>query len=207
MISSWRNALPKSWLAGAAVGTVAVLAALLAPAQQAYAAGASVANYTGLTPAQRANLESIARDTWKFYDLDVDSATNLPMDNITFAGGSETPTSEGRYTSAANIGVYLWAVVSARDLGLINEAQARARVEATLTEVSHLQRYDGFLYQWYDTTNGDVLSNPGQADCTPGPRRRITTASSCPTSITAGTPRGSSSCGRPCRSWRTSRTA
>jgi LacI family transcriptional regulator len=43
--------------------------------------------------------------------------------------------------------VYLWAVVSARDLGLINEPQARARIEATLTEVRHLQRYDGFLYQ------------------------------------------------------------
>jgi hypothetical protein len=88
------------------------------------------------------------------------------MDNLTFAGGSATPTAYGHYTSAANIGVYLWAVVSARDLGIINEAQAKARVQATLTEVSHLQRYDGFLYQWYDTTNGDVLTNPGQGDCT-----------------------------------------
>ena len=50
----------------------------------------------------------------------------------------------------------------------MDEAQARAKVQATLTEVSHLQRYDGFLYQWYDTTNGDVLLNPGQGDCTPG---------------------------------------
>jgi hypothetical protein len=64
--------------------------------------------------------------------------------------------------------VYLWAVVSARDLGLISEAQARARLEATLTEVQHLQRYDGFLYQWYDTTTGDVLSNPGEAACPAG---------------------------------------
>ena len=100
--------------------------------------------------------------------MDIDSATNLPMDNLTFAGGSATPTAEGHYTSAANIGVYLWAVVSARDLGLISEAQAKDRVQATLTEVSHLQRYDGFLYQWYDTTNGYVLLNPGQGDCTPG---------------------------------------
>ena len=90
------------------------------------------------------------------------------MDNVTFAGGSATPTAYGRYTSAANIGVYLWAVVSARDLGLISRAQAAARIRATLTEVQHLQRYDGFLYQWYDTTNGAVLSNPGQADCPAG---------------------------------------
>jgi len=40
-----------------------------------------------------------------------------------------------------------WDVVSARDLGLISEGQARARVEATLTEVSQLPRYDGFVCQ------------------------------------------------------------
>ena len=59
-------------------------------------------------------------------------------------------------------------MVSARDLGLISERQANAEIQATLTEVSHLQRYDGFLYQWYDTTNGDVLLNPGQATVPPG---------------------------------------
>src|SRR5260370_26614602 len=109
---------------------------------------------------------AIARDTWKFYGADVDRAPSLPMDNITFAGGSATPTSFGRYTSAANIGVYLWAVVAARDLGLVSEPQARARITATLIEVSHLKRDNGFLYQWYDTANGDVLTNPGQGDCT-----------------------------------------
>src|ERR1700730_16492012 len=124
---------------------VAAIEALLAPFQQERAqggsgnGGAGVAQYSGLSTAQRANLLSIARDTWKFYGVDVDSATNLPMDNLTFAGGSATPTSYGHYTSAANIGVYLWAVVSARDLGLINEEQAQDKVQATLTEVSHLQ--------------------------------------------------------------------
>jgi hypothetical protein len=67
------------------------------------------------------------------------------MDNVTFAGGSATPTSFGRYTSAANIGVYLRAVVSARDLGIISTPQAASLIRATLTEVSHLQRFDGFL--------------------------------------------------------------
>ena len=104
---------------------VAAIVALLAPLQQTRAGAAAsaspagngagqVAPYSGLTAAQRANLLSIARDTWKFYGVDVDPATSLPMDNLTFAGGSATPTSEGHYTSAANIGVYMWAVVSAR---------------------------------------------------------------------------------------------
>jgi hypothetical protein len=142
--------------------------AFLAPLQQASAtaaAGYPVAAYHALSPAQRANLLSIASDTWKFYAADVDPATSLPMDNLTFASGSATPTSYGRYTSAANIGVYLWALVSARDLGLITTSQAAAWIRATLTEVKHLKRDHGFLYQWYDTTNGNVLTNPGQADC------------------------------------------
>ncbi len=166
MISALRRTRLRYWLILAAV----LLAAALVPAAQASAgqsAGYPVAAYTGLTQPQRANLLSIARDTWKFYAADVDSATNLPMDNVTFAGGSATATSYGRYTSAANIGVYLWAVVSARDLGLIAAPRAASLVRATLTEVSRLRRFDGFLYQWYDTTNGSVLSNPGQPDCDP----------------------------------------
>jgi hypothetical protein len=87
------------------------------------------------------------------------------MDNLTFADGSGAPTGSGRYTSAANIGVYLWAVVAARDLGLISEDQAVTRVRATLTEVATLKRFDGFLYQWYDTSTGDVIRNPGDLDC------------------------------------------
>ncbi|MHB1432253.1 MAG: glucoamylase family protein [Streptosporangiaceae bacterium] len=127
--------------------------------------GYPVAPFTALSPAQKADLLAIARDTWKFYRIDVDPRTHLPMDNITFAGGSATPTSYGRYTSAANIGVYLWAVVAARDLGLVSDPQAVAMARATLTEVARLKRYDGFLYQWYDTSTGQVITNPGGPSC------------------------------------------
>jgi hypothetical protein len=146
----------------------ALAVARTSPSSTARAPAGSVANYTGLTRSQQANLMSIARDTWKFYAVDVDPTTHLPMDNVTFAGGSPTPTGYGSYTSAADIGVYLWAVVSAADLGLISRWQALAQLQATLDEVRTMQRYDGFLYQWYDTTNGEVLSNPGDADCPSG---------------------------------------
>ena len=149
----------------AAVGFLLLPTQAGASASPAAAGAASVANYSGLTGGERAALMGIARDTWKFYAFDVDPGTHLPMDNLTFAGGSATPTSYGRYTSAANIGVYLWAVVAARDLGLVSNAKARGLVSATLHEVAHLNRYDGFLYQWYDTTTGDVIRNPGDIDC------------------------------------------
>ena len=129
------------------------------------AGGPGVQRYPGLAPAQQADLGNVARDTWQFYGVDVDPSTNLPMDNVTFAGGSSTPTGYGRYTSAANIGSYLWAVVAAKDLGLITRRDARARITATLTEVQQLKRFDGFLYQWYDTSTGDAIRNPGDVDC------------------------------------------
>jgi hypothetical protein len=127
--------------------------------------GDGVAPYQGLTPDQRSHLMAIARDTWKFFGDDVDPHTHLPLDNLTYAGGSTMPTSRGQYTSSANIGVYLWSLVSAADLGLISRDRATAEADATLRSVASLDAFDGFLYQWYDTSNGHVLLNPGAGDC------------------------------------------
>lgn len=159
-------------LASLAAAMLAVAAAALSLTPAPASAGAGrppVAAYSGLTAAQRAALLGIADDTWSFYQADVDPGTHLPLDNLTYASGSATPTAYGRYTSAANIGVYLWAVVAARDLRLISRTRARDLAEATLSEVQHLKRYDGFLYQWYDTTTGDVIRNPGDIDCSAEP--------------------------------------
>jgi Putative glucoamylase/Protein of unknown function (DUF3131) len=156
----------RSPIARRVVAIVGVLAlVVLGAAQPASASSRTVKSYNGLTAAQKANLRAIARDTWKFFAADVDPATNLPMDNLTYAGGSATSTAKGQYTSSSNIGVYLWSVVSAADLGLVSRPEARSLISATLSEVSQLDRFDGFLYQWYDTTNGHVLLNPGQGDC------------------------------------------
>lgn len=58
--------------------------------------GIPVADYRGLGAAQRADVMSIAGDTRKFYRADIDPATSLPMDNLTFAGGSATPAASGK---------------------------------------------------------------------------------------------------------------
>jgi hypothetical protein len=114
---------------------------------------------TGLTAQPRATLYAIARDTWRFYAADVDPNTHLPLDNL------GPGTARGTYTSAANIGVYLWAVVAAADLHLVSRSQATASLTATLQTVTRLKRSHGMLYQWYDTSTGDTILNPGQADC------------------------------------------
>ncbi|MGN6760159.1 MAG: glucoamylase family protein [Leifsonia sp.] len=112
-----------------------------------------------LTAPQRADLYKIAQDTWKFYSSDLDPVTHLPLDNI------GPGTTRGAYTSAANIGVYLDAVVSAGDLKLIDRPQERRLVSSLLTSVSTLESSHGFLLQWYDTSTGHAILNPGQADC------------------------------------------
>jgi hypothetical protein len=117
-----------------------------------------IQSYPPIPAAERRALMQIARDTWGFYAADVDPKTHLPMDNFGANG-------LGTYTSAANIGVYLWGVIAASDLELISRPQARALIQATLSEVQDLKKFDGFLYQWYDTNTGDVIRNPGDIDC------------------------------------------
>jgi hypothetical protein len=150
-----------------AAGLITALAMLLggpstapgAAPRTAHTRHAARAGTVSLTARQRAVLYGIARDTWRFYAADVDPATDLPLDNL--GPGS----ARGAYTSAANVGVYLWAVVAAHDLGLIDTRRADRLAGATLDAVARLKRYDGFLYQWYDTADGAVLKNPGQGDC------------------------------------------
>jgi Putative glucoamylase/Protein of unknown function (DUF3131) len=141
------------WAVPVVAACVLVCAALLPGQARAGQAGGA------LSARQRLVLHGIAADTWKFYAADVDPGTHLPLDNL---GPGAV---RGAYTSAADIGVYLWAVVAARDLRLIDRARADSLISATLGEVATLKRYDGFLYQWYDTGNGNVLANPGQGDC------------------------------------------
>ena len=116
-------------------------------------------NRSGLDAHQRAQLREIAADTWRFFKKDVDPTTHLPLDNL------GPGTTRGNYTSSANVGVYLWSVVAAHDLHIISTREADARVRSTLREVQKIKRSHGFLYQWYDTTTGETILNPGDKTC------------------------------------------
>jgi hypothetical protein len=118
-----------------------------------------------LSRTKKRELRKIARASWRFYADDIDPTTHLPLDNLTYAGGSKTPTDRGTYTSSANIGQYMWALVSASDLGLITKREATRKARQTLRTVSGLDQFHGFLFQWYNTDNGHVLLNPGDDEC------------------------------------------
>ncbi len=117
----------------------------------------------GLTPEQRRVLLGMARDVWGFYgyNADIDPNTGLPRDNIGFRGAP----AQGNYTSPTNIGVYLWSIVAADDMQLINHREAMQRLTLTIGTIERLRKWNGLLLSWYDTTNGHCITGPGGSDC------------------------------------------
>ncbi|MGZ4744817.1 MAG: glucoamylase family protein [Oryzihumus sp.] len=97
-----------------------------------------------------------ARDTWASMVAMTDPGTGLVSDNIDGA-----LTSAGsRYTSPTNIGGYLWSAVVARELGIIGAAECHRRIAQTLATLGTLKRNaaSGQFYNWYDVTDGSVLT-------------------------------------------------
>jgi cyclic beta-1,2-glucan synthetase len=104
-----------------------------------------------LAPADTAILRSTARRTWRFFETFVGPEDSfLPPDNF-----QEDPKPVlAHRTSPTNVGLYLLAVVSARDFGWIGLLDTLDRLEATLATMHRLERFRGHFYNWYDT--GDL---------------------------------------------------
>jgi hypothetical protein len=56
--------------------------------------------------------------------------------------------------------MYLWAVIAARDIGLIRDREVVRRIDQTLDSVEQLERHDpsGQFYNWYDPSTLDKLT-------------------------------------------------
>ncbi|MDP9483449.1 MAG: DUF3131 domain-containing protein, partial [Chloroflexota bacterium] len=93
-------------------------------------------------------LRLIARRTWRFFETFVTPEDHaLPPDNFQ----DDPVPAVAHRTSPTNIGMYLLATVTARDLGWIGTIEMVERLEATLTTIGSLERFRGHLYNWYDT--------------------------------------------------------
>ncbi|MGJ7508045.1 GH36-type glycosyl hydrolase domain-containing protein [Variovorax sp. GT1P44] len=107
-----------------------------------------------LTAERRAYLETLAHDTWRFFEHVVGPEDNhLPPDNLQL---EPEPTIAHR-TSPTNIGMYLLACCCAREFGWIDTGKMAARLAATLDTVDRLDKHDGHLYNWYDTQSLRML--------------------------------------------------
>jgi len=100
-------------------------------------------------------LRLIARKTWRYFETFMGAEDHdLPADNI-----QETPTARiAHRTSPTNIGMGLLSALAAHDLGFISTPELVERLEATLSTIAGLERFEGHLLNWYDTRTLAPLS-------------------------------------------------
>ncbi|RYZ05685.1 MAG: hypothetical protein EOO24_12210, partial [Comamonadaceae bacterium] len=102
----------------------------------------------------RQYLQTLARDTWRFFERTVGAEDNhLPPDNLQVV---PEPVVAHR-TSPTNIGLYLVAACCAREFGWISTGELTARLRATLDTLDRLPRHRGHLMNWYDTRTLEIL--------------------------------------------------
>jgi cyclic beta-1,2-glucan synthetase len=109
-----------------------------------------------LDAAAREHVRSLAADIWSYFQRHVGEDDNhLPPDNVQLTGPEPMV---AHRTSPTNIGLYLLATASARELGLIAGAEMVLRVQRTLATMDRLPRWRGHFYNWYDTQSLAVLA-------------------------------------------------
>ena len=107
-----------------------------------------------LGPADREELARYARATWRSLD-EMTWPGGLPADHLCRdAEGAWTPSPR---TSPTDIAAYLWSILAAEDLRIIDPAVARDRLEKTLSALARLERHRGFFLNKYDPRTGEAL--------------------------------------------------
>ena len=101
-----------------------------------------------LVSEDREFLRSVAVKTWRYFDTFVGAEDHaLPPDNVQMVPALTI----AHRTSPTNIGMSLLATVAAHDFGFIDAEELARRIDATLTTVESLERFEGHLLNWYDT--------------------------------------------------------
>jgi cyclic beta-1,2-glucan synthetase len=107
-----------------------------------------------LSADDRRELRRITRKTWRFFESFVNEGEHhLPPDNF-----QEEPRGViAHRTSPTNIGLYLLSTVAARDLGYVTLGGMIQRLGDTLTTVEGLEKREGHVLNWYDTSTARPL--------------------------------------------------
>ena len=135
--------LASPFAAAAAVGIVWLFAPALG-----YALSREVGDEQRITAGERAFLVSCAADIWKYFKTFLKDEDNwLPPDNFQ----EEPAVGVARRTSPTNIGLALLSCLSAYDLNLAEEGEILEIIDRMLKTVENLPKWNGHLYNWYDT--------------------------------------------------------
>ncbi len=99
-------------------------------------------------------LRKIARKTWRYFEEFANPKNNyLAPDNF-----QEEPYRGIAYkTSPTNIGLGLMASLTGRDMGYIGLIETTERISKTITTIEKMEKWNGHLYNWYDTRTLEPL--------------------------------------------------
>ncbi|NLC69610.1 MAG: glycosyl transferase, partial [Clostridiaceae bacterium] len=99
-------------------------------------------------------LRRIARRTWRYFEDMVTEKDNcLPPDNYQ----EEPYKGIARRTSPTNIGLMMASVACAKDLGYIGLLEMKMWFEKVLPTMEKLEKWEGHLYNWYNTNSLKVM--------------------------------------------------
>ncbi|HJV30983.1 MAG TPA: glycosyl transferase family 36, partial [Bacillales bacterium] len=97
---------------------------------------------------EKEELHHLAKQIWDFYEDHVNEGENwLPPDNVQI----QPPNGVAHRTSPTNIGLYLTCTLAAKDFGFINTYGLIERLDRTLNTIERMEKWEGHLYNWYDT--------------------------------------------------------
>ena len=100
-------------------------------------------------------LRNLSKEIWSFYDDYVTDEDNwLPPDNVQI----DPPNGIAHRTSPTNIGLYITCALAAKDFNFIDTPELIQRLEQTLDTIDKLEKWEGHLYNWYDTVTLKPLS-------------------------------------------------
>ena len=99
----------------------------------------------------------LARDTWRGLEAFTDRENHLPVDNVHLDAWPDGRV--GDYTNVTSVGLHLIAIVAARELGLLAPSDASHELGAVLATLDRLETYQGFFFNYYDTTSLERTSN------------------------------------------------
>ena len=107
-----------------------------------------------LTQKEQEYVLEIGRKTWSFFEKYLNEENNyLIPDNYQ----EDRKNKIVRRTSSTNIGLSMLAVISAHDLGYIESRKALETLKDIIYTVDSLQKWNGHLYNWYNTETKEPL--------------------------------------------------
>lgn len=133
---------------GPAIGLILSLIWALAPLGIRWLDERPSRSAVSFTREEEQHLRTLAKQIWMYFeDFAGERDHWLPPDNVQL----DPPNGVAHRTSPTNIGFLLTCTLAARDFGFIDTRGMMERIGRTLGTLERMDKWNGHLYNWYDT--------------------------------------------------------